>query len=40
MAIDKLVNLGTKFKTEFIVSISLEEKDLPENAKPYVVVAL
>ncbi len=39
-AIDKLVNLGTKFKTEFIVSISLAEKDLPENAKPYVVVAL
>lgn len=39
-AIDKLTRISVKFKTEFIVSISMDEKDLPENAKPYVAVSL
>lgn len=39
-AIDKLARISVKFKTEFIVSVSMDEKDLPENAKPYVAVSL
>jgi len=38
--IDKLTKISTKFSTEFIVSISMDEKDLPENAKPFVAVSL
>ena len=38
--IDKLTRISVKFKTEFIVSVSMDEKDLPENAKPYVSVSL
>lgn len=39
-AIDKLTRITEKFKTDFVISISVDEKDLPENAKPYVVVSL
>lgn len=38
--IDKIARISDKFKAEFIISISIAEKDLPDNAKPYVVVAL
>lgn len=39
-AIDKLTKISVKFKVDFMISISMEEDQLPENAKPYVVVAL
>lgn len=39
-AIDKLARISVKFKTEFIVSVSADEKDLPENARPYISVSL
>lgn len=38
--IDKLARMTDKFKTDFIISVSIDEHDLPENAKPYVVVSL
>lgn len=39
-AIDKLARISVKFKTEFIVSISADEEELPENARPYISVSL
>ncbi|MCI8372321.1 MAG: twitching motility protein PilT [Lachnospiraceae bacterium] len=38
--IDKLARITDKFKTDLIISISMDEKDLPENAKPFVMVSL
>lgn len=37
---DKLSTLSNTFEVDFVVSISKNENDLPENAKPYVIVAL
>ena len=38
--IDKLNTLSNAFDVDFIISISKNENDLPENAKPYVIVSL
>ncbi len=38
--IDKLTTLSNAFDVDFVISISKNEADLPENAKPYVIVSL
>lgn len=38
--IDKIVGISNMTKADFILSVSVDEKDLPENAKPYVSVSL
>ncbi|MBE5950224.1 MAG: twitching motility protein PilT [Lachnospiraceae bacterium] len=40
LMVDKLSMLSNAFEVDFVISISKDEKDLPENAKPYVIVAL
>lgn len=40
LMVDKLSMLSNTFEVDFVISISKDEKDLPENAKPYVIVAL
>jgi len=37
---DKLSELSKAFDVDFVISISKAENDLPENVKPYVIVAL
>ena len=39
-ALDKIAGLGEKFQTDFIISISIDENDVPENARQYVTVSL
>ena len=36
----KLDNLSNAFDVDFVISISKNKEDLPENAQPYVIVAL
>ena len=38
--IDKLTTLSNTFDVDFVISISKNEADLPENAKPHVIVSL
>lgn len=38
--IDRLDKISMKYKVDFIVSVSLNEKKLPESVKPYVSVSL
>ncbi|MBO5352047.1 MAG: twitching motility protein PilT [Lachnospiraceae bacterium] len=38
--IEKLDTLSNAFDVDFVISISKNESDLPENAKPYVIVSL
>ena len=40
MCIDKLIAISEKFKVDFIISISKDASELPENCKPYIEVAL
>ena len=40
LMVDKLSMLSNAFEVDFVISISKDEKDLPENAQPYVIVAL
>ncbi len=40
LMVDKLSMLSNAFEVDFVISISKDEKDLPENAKPCVIVAL
>ncbi|WP_427340115.1 hypothetical protein [Caloranaerobacter sp. DY30410] len=35
--IQRLENLANKFKVDFILSLNVEEKDIPENIKKYVI---
>ena len=37
---EKLNTLSNAFDVDFVVSISKNKEDLPENAQPYVIVAL
>lgn len=39
-AIDKISKISEKFNSDFIISVSMDEKNLPENAKPYVMISL
>ena len=38
--IEKLTTLSNAYNVDFIISISKNEEDLPENVKPHVIVAL
>lgn len=38
--IEKLEMISTKFEVDFVISISIAEKNLPENAKKFVIVSL
>jgi len=38
--IDKITKISDKFKAEFVISISIAEADLPDNAKPFVTISL
>lgn len=38
--IDKLEKIGEKFGVDFIISISVDEVDLPENAKSKILISL
>ena len=38
--IDKLENLSKEFNVDFVLSVSLDEHELPENAKNKVIVSL
>lgn len=38
--IEKLTTLSDAFDVDFVISISKNAEDLPENAKPYVITAL
>ena len=40
LMVDKLSALSNAFEVDFVISISKEKNDLPENAQPYVIVAL
>lgn len=39
-AIDKISKISEKFNSDFIISVSMDEKNLPENAKPHVMISL
>ncbi len=38
--IDRLAMVSNAFDVDFVISISKNKEDLPENAQPYVIVAL
>ena len=38
--IDKLDRMGEKFQITFVLSVSLDEAELPENAKSKVLISL
>ena len=38
--IDKLEQIGAKFHVDFVLSISVDESELPENLKSNVIVSL
>lgn len=39
-AVDKLETIGSKFHVDFVLSISVDESELPENLKSKVIVSL
>ena len=40
VVLEKIEMISTKFQVDFIISISISEKNLPETVKDYVVVSL
>ena len=38
--IEKIDMISTKFQVDFVISISISEKELPESAKKFVIVSL
>ena len=38
--IEKIEMISTKFQVDFVISISVSEKELPESVKKFVIVSL